>query len=154
MRSYALLLAGLLILVTGCSNSLEVVVFGGPDMNDGGNAAVVKVYQLTGRSNFQSTPLSAFWRGDDEALGKELAAPPRKMTAYPSTTTTVEVDLTGSAQYVGIAANLRRPDREEWRSLHALDDMGDEVAVTVERRRVTVEVEDRTLPNVAAGLGR
>lgn len=154
MRILAFLFLCSLLLFTGCSNSLEVVVSGEPGMNSGGNAAVVKIYQLTGDSKFKSTPLSAFWRDDTGALGKELVAPPRTVTVYPSESKPVEFELSGKTKYIGVAANLRNPDREEWRSIHATKGMGDQVSVTVGSKRVAVSVEDRTLPALGLGPGR
>lgn len=115
---------------------------GASAMNNGGNAAVVKVYQLKGNTNFKRVPVSAFWRDDRKALGGELLGSPRKVTLYPSDSTTIEFELIKKAQYIGVAANLRDPDREDWRSIHPLEGMGDHVSVTVEERRVAVNVEE------------
>lgn len=154
MRAFSFFLLLSLFLWTGCSSSLEVSVLGEPKMNSGGNAAVVKVYQLTADGNFMSTPLSAFWRDDTGALGNELVAPPRKLTVYPSASRSIEFKLAGNTKYIGIAANLRDPNREQWRSIHALKGMGDRVSVTVGTNKVAVDVEGRILPNLGFGLGR
>ena len=154
MRIRTLLFACTTLLLTGCSSSLEVVVSGEPGMNNGGNAAVVKIYQLTGEGNFASTPLSVFWRDDTGALGKELVEPPRTLTIYPSVAKPVEIDLAAKTKYIGVAANLRNPDREEWRSVHAVKGMGDQISVTVGSDRLAVIVEDRTLPTLGVGPGR
>lgn len=138
----------------GCSQTIEVAVFGEPEMNDGGNAAVVNVYQLSGDGNFRQTPLSAFWRDDVAALGDELVVSPRTLTVYPSDSKTVEIELVDGATYLGVAANLRNPDRERWRSIHRLEEIGDHVTVRIGSNHVAVEVEGRTLPNVGLGLGR
>lgn len=125
---------------------------GTPNMNNGGNAAVVKVYQLKGNGTFTQVPVSSFWKNDEGALGGDLLASPRSVTLYPSDSTTIEFPLVEKAQYIGVAANLRDPDREAWRSVHALKEMGDYVSVTVEGTRVAVEVEDRSLLDRAMSL--
>lgn len=113
-------------------------------MNMGGNAAIVKVYQLKGNGNFQSVPFSAFWEDEEAALGGALLDTPRKVTVYPNESRTIEVDLVEKAQYVGVAANLRKPDQEQWRFAHPIREMGDEVAVTVAENRIEVDVEGRS----------
>lgn len=134
------LLLGVL-LWSGCSSSLEVMISGASDMNNGGNAAVVRIYELSGDSNFMNTPLSAFWRDDEGALGNELVTPPRKVTLYPDAAETIEFELADETTFIGVAADLRNPDREQWRSIHPLDEVGDRVSVTVQSNRISVEVE-------------
>lgn len=141
MRYFFLALSLSLFLWTGCSSSLTVSYVGTPDMNNGGNAAVVKVYQLSADGNFSSAPLSAFWRDDQGTLGTELVRPPRKVTLYPSEQKTVTFELAEKTKFLGVAANLREPDREQWRSIHSVEGMGDEVAVTVETSQIAVDVE-------------
>jgi type VI secretion system VasD/TssJ family lipoprotein len=131
---------------------MEVALEGTSGMNSGGNAAVVKVYQLKGSGTFTQVPVSSFWKDDKGALGGDLLARPRAVTLYPSDSTTIEFSLVEKAQYIGVAANLRNPDREAWRSVHALNDMGDFVSVTVEETQVAVEVEDRSLLDRVMGL--
>jgi len=123
-------------------------------MNDGGHAAVVKLYQLRAADAFRAAPLSTFWRDDTGVLGAELVASPRTLTVYPDTATVAAIEVADEAAYLGVAANLRNPNRDRWRSLHDLEKIGDKVTVTVRRRRVNVEAEGRTLPRVPLGLGR
>lgn len=130
-----------ILLWSGCSSSLEVMIAGDSDMNNGGNAAVVRVYELSGDSNFMNTPLSAFWRDDEGALGNELVTPPRKVTLFPDATETIEFELAEETTFIGVAADLRNPERGQWRSIHPLDEVGDRVSVTVQSNRISVEVE-------------
>lgn len=154
MRDRLLLFCALLF-TCGCSSSVNVSVLGQPEMNKGGNAAVVKIYQLTADGNFKNTPLSAFWRDDEGALGSELVTAPRKMTVYPARTKTISLTVQDNTKYLGVAANLRTPDRDEWRSLFPLKKMGDQVSVTIERNKIKVEFEERTVPQFGiAGSGR
>jgi type VI secretion system VasD/TssJ family lipoprotein len=110
-------------------------------MNNGGNAAVVKVYQLKGNGTFKKVPVSSFWRNDTKALAGALLTEPREVTLYPSDSTTVQLELAEKAKYIGVAANLRNPKREGWRSSHSVKDMGDRVWVTIEDRKVAVRFE-------------
>lgn len=120
-------------------------------MNNGGNPAVVKIYQLGGEGNFKSTPLSAFWRDDRGALGNELVTAPRKVTVYPDESERIELELAEKTKYIGIAANLRKPEREKWRSVHSIEGMGDQISVTVETNKVEVEVEESSIPDMGIG---
>jgi type VI secretion system VasD/TssJ family lipoprotein len=152
-RFLLLILFGSLV-VAGCARTLDVVVTGRPAMNEGGHAALVKIYQLRGPDAFRSAPLSSFWRDDTKALGSELVGSPYALTVYPDTSTTAEIEVADDAAYLAVAANLRTPDRDRWRSLLALDEIGDRVTVTVQRRQVAVEAEGRTVPRVDLELER
>lgn len=151
-RTFFLFLLGAL-LWSGCSNTLEVMVSGNSDMNSGGNAAVVHIYQLSGEGNFTNTPLSSFWRDDEAALGGELVTTPQRITLYPNETKTIEFELAETTTFIGVAADLRNPDREQWRAIYSVDDVGDRVTVTVQNDRISVQAEGGGgLPLVGARL--
>lgn len=151
---HLIFLVSAVLLASGCSSSVNVHVLGQAEMNKGGNAAVVKLYQLTAEGNFKNTPLSAFWRDDEGALASELVTPPRKITVYPAHTKTISLAVEDNTTYLGVAANLRTPDRDKWRSLVPLKEMGDRVSVTIDRNTVKVEFEERTIPQLGTGAGR
>ncbi|NBB85900.1 MAG: type VI secretion system lipoprotein TssJ [Bacteroidetes bacterium] len=145
------MLVGLVVgscFVSGCaptlsifSGPLTVRIVGADDMN-GGNAARVYVYELAGDTNFRNTTLSTFWSGQEEALGNELVGTPRQQELWPGETQTLEFEVAEDTQYIGVAANLRSPDGERWRSIHAVEDVkGEEIVVRVGAGRVDVNVQ-------------
>ena len=120
---------------------LTVRMIGEEDMN-GGNAARVYVYELSGETNFRNTTLSTFWSSNEEALGGELIGAPRQQLLYPNETQTLEFEVGEETRYIGIAADLRSPDREQWRSVHAVEEVeGEEIVVRVGADRVQVDVQ-------------
>jgi type VI secretion system VasD/TssJ family lipoprotein len=124
---------------TGCSTTIEVMMSGQSDMNGGGNAAVVQVYELSGEGNFQDISFRAFWQ-QEGALSKLVGSPHRK-TVYPDETTTFELEVAEDTKLVGVAANLRNPDSEQWRALFPVEEVGDRLSVTVRDTRISVDVE-------------
>lgn len=136
-----------LLLVSGCSSALNI--FSGPltvrlqgqeDMN-GGNAARVHIFELAGETNFRTATVSKFWRDTKGTLGGELINA-REELLYPNETKTVEFEVAEKTKFIGIAANLRNPDREQWRSIHPVEEVkGEEIAVTVGVDRVQVRVQ-------------
>jgi len=120
---------------------LTVRIVGADDMN-GGNAARVYVYELAGDTNFRNTTLSTFWSGQEEALGNEIVGAPRQQELWPGETQTLEFEVAEDTQYIGVAANLRSPDGERWRSIHAVEEVkGEEIVVRVGAGRVDVNVQ-------------
>ena len=109
---------------------------------NGGNAARVYVYELSGETNFRNTTLSTFWSSNEEALGNELVGAPHQRLLYPNETQTLEFEVGEETRYIGIAADLRNPDREQWRSVHSVEEVeGEEIVVRVGVDRVQVDVQ-------------
>lgn len=137
----ALLLAGGLVLI-GCKGSqqaTEMSVIGESDMNNGGNAAVVRIYQLSGDSNFTRASLETFWRDDEQALGTELIGAKQEILLYPEQERAIDLNLSDQTRYLGIAADLRAPDPVQWRQIfNAQELLGKQVNVRVGTDRLTV----------------
>lgn len=126
----------------GCGGSMpltEMTMQGGTDMNNGGNAAVVRVYQLTGDSNFMRSSLESFWRDDEQALGSELVGAKQEILLYPQQERGVELTIGEGTRFVGIAADLREPDPVGWRHIFDAEELrGKEVNITVGSDRLSV----------------
>ena len=143
----AVLLAGLL---TGCRRAqlpppppppLQVVIVGESELNGGGNAAVVRIYQLAGDANFRRAPVQSFWQDDEAALRDELLSGKREVLLFPDATEEVEIALDDRTQFVGFAADLRDPDPDHWRAIYPVDEVrGGAVAIRVGERRLFVRV--------------
>jgi type VI secretion system VasD/TssJ family lipoprotein len=118
---------------------MELTVHGGADMNNGGNAAIVRIYQLSGDSNFMRTSLETFWRDDEESLGAELIAPKQEILLYPDQERAIDLNIGDETRYIGIAADLRAPDPAQWRRVFDAQELrGRDVTVTVGSDRLNV----------------
>jgi len=142
MRIKATLLLFALLLATGCSTTIEVRTEGQADMNSGGNAAVVQVYELSGEGNFRDLSFRSFWQ-QDGSLGGTLIGTPWKKTVYPNDRKRFELEVADKTKFIGVAANLRNPDSEKWRALYPVEEVGDWVSVTVHSNRISVSVEGK-----------
>lgn len=131
-------------LMVGCSTTIEVGVSGQSNMNDGGAAAVVQIYELSGEGNFMEASFSSFWQ-EDGALGGILIRS-RRETLYPNETKQFELELAEETKFIGIAANFRNPEQDGWRDLYPVDEVGDRLSVTVQSNRISVEVEGGGIP--------
>lgn len=127
------------ILVVGCSTTIEVGLSGQPDMNGGGNGAVVRIYELSGEGSFMEASFRAFWQ-EEGALGGSLIRS-REETLYPDETKRFELELAEETKFIGVAANFRDPVQDEWRDLFPVEDVGDGLTVTVHNNRISVDLE-------------
>ena len=122
MRRPAFLLT-LALALTACRGSSELVeepvtvaIAGAPQMNAGGNAVALLVYQLTDADPFTLIPLEEFWLGDDAAFAGTLVSK-REVLLYPEEVRTVPIDLDDRAAFVGVAADFRAPSLDGWRAV-------------------------------------
>jgi type VI secretion system VasD/TssJ family lipoprotein len=129
------------LLATGCSSTIEVTTAGQPDMNSGGNAAVVQVYQLSGEGNFGDLSFQSFWQKEG-TIAKLIDSPARR-TIYPGEQERFELEVAGNTKFIGVAANFRNPDSEGWRALYSVEEVGDWLSVTVHDNRISVNVEGK-----------
>lgn len=129
------------LLATGCSSTIEVTTAGQPDMNSGGNAAVVQVYQLGGEGNFQDLSFRSFWQ--QEGTIAKLIDTPSKKTVYPNERERFDLEVAEKTKFIGVAANLRNPDSEKWRALYPVEEVGDWLSVTVHDNRISVNAEGK-----------
>lgn len=118
---------------------MEMTVRGEANMNNGGNAAVVRIYQLTGDSNFMRTSIESFWENDEQALGDELIGPKEEILLYPNEERAIDLEIGEETRFVGIAADLRAPDPLQWRRVFNADELrGEQITVTVSEDRLNV----------------
>lgn len=129
------------LLTTGCSSTIEVTTAGQSDMNSGGNAAVVQVYQLSGEGNFGDLSFRSFWQ-EQGSISKLVDSPARK-TVYPGERQRFELEVAENTKFIGVAANLRNPDSEGWRTLYPVEEVGDWLSVTAYSNRISVNVEGK-----------
>jgi type VI secretion system protein VasD len=127
-----------LLVASGCKSSeLEVRVMGEPAMT---NATRVRIYQLTGPSNFEAARFEDLFRDDDAALGSELLHK-QQVQIFPDQAQTLLLSPVDDAQYIGFAADVRQPEGEAWRSLREMRDVrGRQLNVIVGSGRLQVDV--------------
>jgi type VI secretion system VasD/TssJ family lipoprotein len=122
--------------------STTVQVTGAPDLNSGGNAAFVHIYLLTDNAMFRTASYEAFWQSPQEALGESMRSS-SQVQLFPGTKESVELELQTDIRYVGVAANLRAPDRDRWRAVFPASDVeGNVLHVVVDANSLSAQVQE------------
>lgn len=137
------ILAVLFTCLTSCSGSRETTLsFSGlPDMNSGGNPAVIRVYQLSENVNLSSTALDEFWNDDAGFLGGNLVKMEEEIRLYPEERKMLNLELQKNTGYVMVASYLRQPDPNRWYALYPASEVnGKQMAVTVNTSGLTVDL--------------
>lgn len=124
--------------------SVTVIVEGTDDLNGGGYPVDVFFYQLTNRTRFETAVLDEFWRDENQALRDELlSGGTTQVRLYPQGRETQTLEWDDEARFLGVAANLRNPDRNRWRRVYALDALvGKTLRLSVGRDFLNAEVSD------------
>ena len=111
--------------VSGCGwirrdPSVTIRVHGDARMNfvnERPNAAVIRIYQLASRANFDRASRAALWQNDSAALGAGLLAR-REVTLLPEAQEALELELRKGARFVAVAADFYNPEGEGWRVVY------------------------------------
>jgi type VI secretion system VasD/TssJ family lipoprotein len=102
------------------------------------NAAVVRVYQLTSRANFDRASRAALWRDDTAALGNELVAK-QELTLVPDAQEELKIGLAKSTRFVAVAADFYNPDGETWRVVYPAKSGKKPVKIRLGERQLSVQ---------------
>jgi len=130
------------LILTACGFSkplrLPLSLEGSSSMNSGGNAAVVRVYQLASSTTFRQAPIESFWQDDEGLLGSDLVVPKVERTLYPDAVEEITLEIHENTRYIAIAADLRDPDADHWRQLFTVEEVeeGQPFVVEVGERRL------------------
>jgi len=143
--SSSLFLALVLTATAGCATlrpkpSVTVSVQADSRMNvvnDRANAAVIRVYELTSRANFDRASRAALWRDDSAALGGELVAK-RELTLLPDAKESLKIGLKKPTRFVAVAADFYDPDGDGWRAVYPAKSSKKPIHVRIGERQLSV----------------
>jgi type VI secretion system VasD/TssJ family lipoprotein len=97
---------------------------GTPDQNNGGYAVQISVYQLKKDTNFIREPLESFWQEKGKGFESDLVAPPVDIILAPNDAKTILIPIFAETEFIGIAADFRKPDLQGWRHILPLPARG------------------------------
>ncbi len=127
-------------LLVGCKGPLEMTITGTPSMNEG-NAAMVRVYQLTSRTGFDSAQREDLILNPEETLGADIVWRDQ-FRLFPDSVLTLPIDLEKNTEFLAIVADLRKPIDEGWRRSYQVSEVkGKKVRVMVLEGTINVIIQ-------------
>ncbi|WP_413112329.1 type VI secretion system lipoprotein TssJ [Thaumasiovibrio sp. DFM-14] len=137
------------ILLSGCTfnyfkpayTTLEFEASEGinPDLNGRASPLVVKVYELTSRTLFDSRDFFSLYESPKKALGSDLVVI-QEYSFYPGSSETFEASMVSASRYIGIVAAYRDIENAHWREVIEIDPKGyDTLAVKIDELRISVK---------------
>jgi type VI secretion system VasD/TssJ family lipoprotein len=111
-------------LASGCYSTMTLYtgVVGAKDMNSGGHAVVVSVYQLKSETNFLRVPVESFWQEGAKSFDGDLVETKTDVMLLPGETKWLTLTLKNETRFIGAAGDFRRPDQKGWRQVYAISE--------------------------------
>ena len=121
LESKLFILNLVLILSFGCSSQIEsFYLYPTKNLNNGGNACFVCVYQLRNAQNFEMTTIDSFWQEGIKIFESDLVEKVICDTLIPMDRVRIPFLVAEETNYIGVVADFRNPDREGWRQVYKI----------------------------------
>jgi type VI secretion system VasD/TssJ family lipoprotein len=105
----------------GCSSKIKYISLEATqDLNKGGNACYVCIYQLRNDMDFKRTPVESFWIEGEKPFEADIVEKPVCETLIPGDEAYVDITVSDETNFIGVAADFREPDPERWRQVYAI----------------------------------
>ena len=108
----------LILFFSSCMKYMYIGIQGSADLNNGGHAVVVRIYQLRIDSNFINAPIDTFWNEGEDIIANDMTAPKIELILTPGETKQIDLEIEEETQFIGVAADFRMPDKTGWKQIH------------------------------------
>ncbi|GGP73081.1 type VI secretion system lipoprotein TssJ [Shewanella ulleungensis] len=141
---YQIVLMSMLVLVTGCKTINAVVppstdiTFNAsadvnPDINNRPSPVVVKIFELSSRTIFDTQDFFTLDESAESVLGPDLIRKD-ELELQPSEIREYSMSLGNNTRFVGVIVAYRDIDSSRWRSVVSVDPTGyDDVIINIEK---------------------
>lgn len=124
-----------------CSSKIKFITLEATqDLNKGGNACYVCIYQLRNDMDFKRTPVESFWNQGEKAFEADIVDKPVCETLIPGDEAYIDITISDETNFIGVAADFRDPDKERWRQVYEIPSKKPtEIRIIVGSNTVTIE---------------
>lgn len=127
--------------VSSCTSSgpVHVSVLGNENMNSGYPIRVF-LYKLKNDTNFMRVSPESFWGEGEKEFAGDLVEPGIEIMLAPGDTVWKTLQVSKDTNYIGAAADFRKPDNKGWRLVCDLTvKRPKEILLTVSSNRIEIE---------------
>lgn len=135
-----IMIFGLGFFVFSCTGErpIQIGIYGKDDMNNGGYAVAIKIYQLKSDAKFRLLPINEFFRGDDSVLNDDILDKTQE-TIIPGEKKPISMKIKEGARFIGAVADFYKPNGEGWRAVYALDsNRPEEIWITIQVNSIEI----------------
>jgi type VI secretion system VasD/TssJ family lipoprotein len=114
-------LALLFLFHFSCSSKIKFITLEATqDLNKGGNACYVCIYQLRNDMDFKRTPVESFWNTGEKAFEADIVDKAVCETLIPGDEAYIDITILDETNFIGVAADFRDPDKERWKQVYEI----------------------------------
>lgn len=134
------LMVGIFLLLTTCSAQRTLIFRSTPELNNGGNPVVVRIYQLKSAGNFQRTSLDEFWGTGAKSFASDVVGEPMEVLLRPGETRRIaKLKIQDGVNFIGVAADFYMPEGEQWRAvMETQSKRGGDIVLALGKNRLLV----------------
>ncbi|RKY91233.1 MAG: type VI secretion system lipoprotein TssJ, partial [Ignavibacteriae bacterium] len=113
------------------------------DVNaNGGNAVVIKIYQLTNDDKFRLADFKSLWKKAEETLANEFIPPFIEETIVPNKNYELkEIEISKEAAFVGVVGDFHSPSKDGWRLIISVDSDIDYLKILILENSLSLQKE-------------
>ena len=144
MRESKFIIFAFIIYFTGCGSGIQTINIDLiSDVNaNGGNAVVIKIYQLTNDDNFRYADFKSLWKNSEKTLANELIPPFREELIIPNKNIELkEFEISKDAAFVGVVGDFHSPSTNGWRLIISVDSDIDYLKILILENSLSLQKE-------------
>jgi len=133
-----------MIYFTGCGSGVQTINIDlSSDANaNGGNAVVIKIYQLKTDNKFRYAQYESLLKNAEETLANDLIPPIKEETMTPSEKYPLkEFKLSKDAAFLGVVGDFHTPAKDSWKKIIPLDSDIEYLKIFIHENSLTIETE-------------
>ena len=144
MREFTFIIFAFIIYFTGCGSGIQTInidLISDANAN-GGNAIVIKIYQLTNDDKFRFADFKSLWKNAEETLVNELIPPFIEETIVPNKNYELkEFEISKDAAFVGVVGDFHSPSKDGWRLIISVDSDIDHLKILILENSLSLQKE-------------
>jgi len=146
MREFAF---GFMILTSmvyfaGCGSGIQTINIDlSSDVNaNGGNAVVIKIYQLTNDDKFRYADFKLLLKNAEKTLTNDLIPPIKEKTMVPDENYNLKtLELNKDAAFLGVVGDFHSPAGDSWKKIIPLDSDIEYLKILIHENSLSIEIE-------------
>lgn len=142
--TFTFIIFAFILYFTSCGSGIQTINIDLiSDVNaNGGNAVVIKIYQLTNNDKFLYASRNSLLKNAQETLANELIPPFIEETIIPDKNYEFkELEISKDAAFIGVVGDFHTPSKDGWRLIISVDSDIDYLKILILENSLSLQKE-------------
>lgn len=142
MREFTFIIFAFILYFAGCGSGIQTINIDLiSDVNaNGGNAVVIKIYQLTNNDKFLYASPNSLLKNAEETLANELIPPFIEETIVPDENYDLrELELSKDTAFLGVLGDFYSPAKDGWKLIIPVDSDIEYLKISIHENSLSFE---------------